>query len=96
MESTSAFRSSWSSELRVWASTSSSTFTDTLEVAAVQQMSVCGTDVTVERCILVQTRESNRGLIKQQLQPRPALTVVQDKQQVGAVRHNETAAETPS
>ena len=67
-----------------------------VEVAAVQQVAVRGPDVPVQRRVLrLQPRESNRRLVDEQLQPRTAmLAVVQDEQQVGGVRDDETGAET--
>lgn len=68
-----------------------------MEVTAVQQVSVCGPDVPVQRRVLrLQPREADRTLVDQQLQPRAALAVVQDKEQVGGVRDNEAGPETSS
>lgn len=65
-----------------------------MEVAAVQQVAVRGPDVPVQRRVLLQPRESNRRLVDEQLQPRASLAVVQDEEQVGGVRDDETGPET--
>lgn len=75
----------------------SSAFTLPLEVAAVEQMAICGTHVPVERRILrLQTREAHWSLVDEQLQPRAALAVVQDEEQVGSVGNNAAGAENSS
>lgn len=74
------------SQFGIWTPTDSSAFTLPLEVAAVQQMAICGTHVPVERRILrLQTREAHWSLVQEQLQPRASLAVVQDEEQVGSV-----------
>lgn len=82
-------------EFSVWSTSSRTTLTLAVEVAAVQQVAVCGPDVPVQRRVLrLQPRESNRRLVDEQLQPGASLAVVQDEEQVGGVRHDETGPET--
>lgn len=51
-------------------------------------MAVCGPDVPVQRGVILDSWESYRRLIEEQLQPRATLTVVQHKQKVSGVRNN--------
>lgn len=75
----------------------SSAFTLPLEVAAVQQVAICGAHVPVEWRILgLQTREVHWSLVHEQLQPRATLAVVQDEEQVGSVGNDVAGAENSS
>lgn len=66
-----------------------------MEVAAIQQVAVCGPDVPVQRRTLrLQPREPNRRLVEEQLQPRATLAVIQDEEQVGGIRDDEAGPET--
>lgn len=67
-----------------------------VEVAAIQQVAIRGPDVPVKWRILLQPRESNRRLVDEQLQPWAALAVIQDEEQVGSVRDDQTGPETSS
>lgn len=82
------------SKLNVGASAEAPPLTLPVEVAAVQQVAVRGPDIPVKRGILrLQARESNRGLVEEQLQAGAALTVIQDEEQVGGVRDDAAAPE---